>query len=154
MSDKMPTIDQFMDNEKDYGLEPISEPIPDAERKLASLLMATNATVMQLINEGVLDPPQMLHFMIHLQEFANRIYKGETVKLPGVPQTLAVDSIGGKLFVQSANIALTEGVQNAINIREALKEAQEQYHKRVGRLTDDDDKQTSLEQNNEKPTVH
>lgn len=153
MADKLPSIDEFMDNTKDFGLVPLSEPMSDADRKVASMLMATNAALMQLILEGVMPPAEQLHFMIHLQEFANRIYKGEAVKLPTVAQTLAVDSIGGKMFLGSANVALTDGVNNANRIREALKDANAQYEKQVSRLTDNDE-QTNKEVKDVKPTLH
>lgn len=157
MPDKLPTINEFMDNNEDYGALPITEPIAPEDRKLAAIMMGMNAALTQMIIEGTIPSGELLHFMIHFQEFSNRLYEGEAITLRDVPQTLKVDSIGGKMFVDSANVALTTGVKNANNIRKALSEASEQYEKQVNRVVGDDkedNKQTSLEQNNDKPTLH
>jgi len=44
--------------------------------------------------------------MIHLQDFTQRLFEGETIKLPTIKQTSSVDSMGGQMFKEAAEDAL------------------------------------------------
>lgn len=148
-----PTIDDFMSNLDDFGTKkPIAE-LSLEDRKVSALMQALNATIYQFVIEGVIPMPEQLHFMIHFQEFAGKLWKGETITLPGVPQSLNLNSQAGELFAESGNNALTSGEENANKIREMMANAKRQYEAKIGG-EDDSDKQTSLEQNNDKPTLH
>lgn len=144
MSDNM-TIKDFLKGNSDFGLTPLETPLTEEEKKLASIAMGVNAAVAQFILEGIIPAEEQIHFMIHLQDFAARIYAGETWKMEGTNHTIALNSAVGKMFVEAANEALVNGHNISEKYKEMAKKAQEI------------DKQTSLEtkiSDLPKPTLH
>lgn len=114
-------IKKFLEGKVDFGVTPAEYPLTDEQRKLAAFGMAFNAAVIQFILEGVIPEDQQLHFIGHLQDFVNRLYKGESLTFPGVPQTLQLNSKSGNLFYEAAERALVEGSKAFDQIKEFTK---------------------------------
>lgn len=119
-------VREFLNTKKDFGLEPSDTVLTDEQKKLSILSMALNATLVQFVLEGLFLPEQQLHFMGHLQDFANRLYNGESIKLPQTSQTLQINSKAGTLFYNATNIAFTSGSENFAAIKRAMQEVQQQ----------------------------
>lgn len=117
---------EFMKGSRDFGLVDLPEPLPEDQRKLAAFVMAVQATLVQLILEGVFNPAEQIHFMSHLQDFTARLYSGEGVKLEGVKQTLKVNSEAGKLFLSATEDAFINGHENFLEIKRISKQIVEE----------------------------
>lgn len=115
-------LEKFMNNVGDFGKLPPDFEMTVEQKKLAVLAMAINAAIVQFINEGLFPHGQQLHFMGHLQDFANRLNNGESVNMPHTKQTLQVNSKAGTLFYQATENALVEGSANFSKIQEFSKE--------------------------------
>lgn len=141
-------IKQFMDGQADFGLLPSDGPLTEDQKRLSALGMAMNAAVVQFINEGLFPIEEQLHFMGHLQDFAARIYRGESLKLPNTNQTLQINSKAGNTFYEASVDALDNGVENFAKMKELsrkMAEAMEQGDPNVR-------EQSAV--NPSKPTVH
>lgn len=124
-----PTIKEFQEGDRDFGLEPPDTPLTEEEKKLAALTMGMNAAVVQFISEGIIPAEQQGHFMMHLQDFTALIYAGEKLNIDGTNQTLALNSVLGRLFSTAAAEALINGHKNFERIKEkelAQREANKQ----------------------------
>lgn len=141
------TARRFMAGEGDFGLEAPTTPLSEAEQRLAALSMAFNAALVQFISEGIIPYEQQVHFMGHLQDFANRLYRGEALKLDGTVQTLKVNSAAGNLFFEAAVDALENGTANYNKMKELTRKFAEdqQAGNSNGQVGAED---------NDKPTVH
>ncbi len=119
--DKLALSNHFraMDFTKDQGVAP-AEGMSEEQRMLSTLLLAVNASLVQLLGEGVISGGDMTHFLMRFNDFANRLYKGEKVTFPfhvkqasagddQVPQTLAVNSKMGELYALAAEWAMQHG---------------------------------------------
>lgn len=126
-----PTIEDFMDNLKDFGKEPLETPLTEQERRLATVAMAYNAAIIQLSNEGIIPPGQEIHFQMHAMDFINRLWNGEAINFPNTPQTLKVDSQTGKLYADASEQYLTRGTEFYKNIRNILQEVVEARNEAV-----------------------
>lgn len=104
-------VEEFMTTQDvvDYGKKPLETPLTDTEKKLAAITMATNAAIIQFVNEGILPFEHQGHFFSHLADFAVRIYSGEPLSLPNTTQTLDVNSDAGRLYARSAEDELVNG---------------------------------------------
>lgn len=111
-------IRDFMENKKDYGKEPLDEPLTVEQKKVAALSMGMNAAVIQFILEGHLKQEEQLHFMMHVQDFTARLYSGEEINFDGVTQTLSLNSVAGKLYAEAGEEALLHGHENFNKIKE------------------------------------
>lgn len=111
-------FEKFMHNAEDYGVKPIDKPLEEQQRKLVALAMAVNAAVIQFVNEGILEPAQQIHFMMHVQDFANQLIDGGKLRLENTPQTLAVDSAAGRLYHTATEIAFKHGSENFARLKE------------------------------------
>lgn len=109
---------KFMTNAKDFGKEPIDKPLSAEEYKLTALAMAVNAALIQFVNEGVLAAEQQIHFMMHVQDFSNRLFDGEVLKLENTYQSLAVDSAAGRLYQLATEEAFKHGSENYARLKE------------------------------------
>lgn len=113
-------IDEFRSG-VDFGDKPLKAPMSDLERKIASIAMAIQATMIQLIIENAFDEKQQVHFMVHLQDFMQRLYDGEALNFPDVSQTLKVDSGSGSLFLDAVNEGIKHGHEKFMAIQEEGK---------------------------------
>lgn len=136
-------VKEFNANTKDFGLEPLTFEMSEPDKKLSALFLAINASLAQFVLEGILTPADQVHFVVHMQDFAAKLYTGEVIKIDGVNQTLNVNSLIGKIFLDEANDALLNGKENVSKMRKAIDElAKEQGA----------DKQTNLDESaSEKP---
>lgn len=132
----------FYDDKEDFGSLPADRVLTTEERKISALLMATNAAMIQFTLEGLFDPKEAMHFMAHLQDFANRLYKGDSVKFSEAFHTLKVDSQAGQLFANSGEDALVNGSANLAKYKAAVSEMAQQVQTTEG------------EGLGNKPTVH
>lgn len=110
-------LDPKIDNGKKAG----SKWMNDADRKLAAFAIGTNAALIQFVTEGILPAEEQAHFMMHLQDFAARLYAGEDIAFPAVAgidltsgeetvqQTFSVDSVLGEVYLAAAELGLKEG---------------------------------------------
>ncbi len=99
----------LLDSGTDVGKMPATRVLTDDERKQVSFTMALNAALIQFVAEGLFDPSQQVHFMMHLQDFAARLYAGESVEFKGFPQTFLIDSKAGEVYLQASETALKSG---------------------------------------------
>lgn len=118
---KSKEIREMLDAAVDNGLRAPSRVFVDSERKLGALTMGANLALIQFVTEGILPAEQQAHFMMHLQDFAARLYSGENVALPdaevidlntgkeAINQTFSVDSKLGEVYIAAAELALTDG---------------------------------------------
>lgn len=114
--------DNFTVGKVDLGTQPALYPLTDDQKKLASVAMAVNATLVTLIAEGIFPIDHQVHFMGHFQDFMDRIYNGEGVKLDNVNQTLQVNAKTGNLFFEATNNAFYNGSKNFADLKEVSKE--------------------------------
>lgn len=139
MNDKLEKdTGDFIQNKFDFGLKPADYPLSDEQKKISVLAMAMNAAVVQFIFEGLISTEHQLHFMGHLQDYANRLYNGESVKMPYTSQTLQINSKAGNLFYEAAEIAFKQGSDNFKKINEEARKLQAQAEA----LLDQSDKRT------------
>lgn len=115
----------FYDNKEDFGIQPAERVLTEAEKQISVYNMALNAAIATLISEGAFPPGQQVHLMVHLQDFVQRLYQGETVRLPGVFHTLKLDSRIGTLFADAAKDALSHGTETFKEFQKAVREAQD-----------------------------
>lgn len=147
---KKPTIEDFMDGGKDYGKEPASVTFTEADRELIATIMASQAAYTKLVLEGVIPFGEELHYQIHFQEYVNQLMEGKDINLPGVAQTLRVDSVGGELYLETLRNAFKHGQATANSVREKMKEAFEQHVKMSARVSNtEDEEQTNKEANDD-----
>lgn len=128
-------MDDFMDNVKDFGATPPDFELTDEQKKLSSLSMAINATLIQFINEGFIPADQQLHFMGHLQDFMQRLYEGENLALPNTRQTLQLKSKAGTLYYQAAEEAFKHGRETFSAIKEAAAQMRSEMEQASGKMT-------------------
>lgn len=138
-------VKAFMRGEYDFGERPATVALSEDQKKLAALGMAVNATLVQFIQEGIIPYDQQIHFMGHLQDFANRLYNGESIKMPDTRQTLQVNSQGGNLFYEASLDALTQGSANWEKIKDLGRKAHEEQQAQG---------QPAEQDNVSKPTFH
>jgi hypothetical protein len=159
MSDTKQKIKQFMKDQLDpiggdYGLRALNTPLTEEQRKIASMGMAFNAALVQFVLEGIIPFEQQGHFMGHLADFAERIYRGEKVKLPYTTQTLAVDSEAGRLYAEAAIDELENGHKNYMK----MKERQAARNAELEAEAAENGEETSLSadsvEQTRKPTLH
>jgi hypothetical protein len=112
----------FMTNVKDFGKEPATRELTDSEKRFAAISMAVNATVVQFINEGILPIGEQMHFMQHLQDFAERLYRGESLKLANTGQTLQINSKSGNMFFDAGTEAVENGHKNYVKINNLMRD--------------------------------
>lgn len=136
-------IGNFNASLEDYGEKPASVELTAEQKKLSVTGMALQAAVVQFIHEGLFSRDQQVHFMLHLQDFAERIYRGDKIKLPGTHQTLNVNSESGVLFYQAMEEALANGHKNFTRLN---AEARELMAQRAEEESDDmlDAKNTTI----------
>lgn len=115
-------LEEFMTNRFDFGERSADVELTDDQKRLAAIAMAINATIVQLINEGYFQPDQQIHFMGHLQDFMDRIYHGEGVKMPNTDQTLQVNSKAGNLFFTAMSNAFENGSAHFAEIKRVSQE--------------------------------
>lgn len=115
-------VEMFMKNDLDFGATPLEYELTPEQKKIAAMGMAVNATVIQLISEGIFPLEHQIHFMGHLQDFMDRIYKGESLRLPNVSQTLQVNSKAGNLFYEAANVAFEKGSESFQHMKDISQE--------------------------------
>lgn len=135
---------QFMDRKFDFGKAPVDYPLTEDQKQISVLAMAINAAIVQLILEGLFPADEQLHLMGHLQDFANRLYNGESILMPGTGQTLQVNSKAGNLFYEASIEAFKNGTQNFEKVKQVAKELAEERQ----------DNNPTQEQFNAKPTLH
>jgi len=111
-------VRQFMEAAIDYGKKPLEAPLTEEQKKLAALGMAINATIVQFVLEGILPEGEQMHFMMHLGDFAERLYKGELLKMPGTQQTMSVNSEAGRLYALAAEQELNHGHETFLKLKE------------------------------------
>lgn len=116
-------IRNFNQNSIDYGAVPLDVALTSEQKKIATLSMALNATLVQFINEGLFSPDQMIHFIGHLQDFTQRIYEGENLQIPNTHQTLQINSKAGMLFAEATESAFLHGKETFIKIKAAMDAA-------------------------------
>jgi len=124
--------EDFMTGNVDYGRVALETPLTDEEKKMAAFGMAINAALIQFILEGIIPIEHQIHFMVHVQDFAAKLYAGEEVRFPDVKQTLALNSEAGRMYAMAAEDALNNGTKNFDKIRElsrAVREQNEQTNK-------------------------
>lgn len=93
----------------DIGILPTTREWTDAEKKLVAFSMAIQASMTQFIAEKLFSSDQQQHFLVHLQDFAARLYAGEDVTFgPDFP-TYRVLSQAGDLFLSVTESAIKEG---------------------------------------------
>lgn len=119
---KKEDIKAFMENAKDFGLEPASSVLEEWQKKVAALSMGMNAAIVQLILEGSIKPEEQVHFMLHMQDFTARIFAGEKLKLPSTGQTLDINSKAGNLFFEAGEDALVNGSKNYARIKDMVND--------------------------------
>lgn len=136
----------FYDDKEDFGSLPADRVLTTEERKVAAILMAVNAAMIQFTLEGLFEPSQSMHFMAHLQDFANRLYKGDSVKFSEAFHTLKVDSQAGQLFAASGEDALVNGSANLAKYKSAVNELAQQVQSAETKEGEDD--------LGNKPTLH
>lgn len=129
-------LEDFMLNRSDFGEKPLDYPLSSDEKKIAVMGMAVNATIVQLINEGLFPSEQQIHFMGHLQDFMDRMYNGEGIKLPNTQQTLQINSKAGTLYFEAMNHAFTNGSKN---FSELKRLSEEKLNKLIGEESGDVD---------------
>lgn len=113
---------ESVDLSTDLGKVAAQTYMDDKARAVAALQIGVNATLQQLIKEGVFDPHQVDHFLIHLSDFSARLYAGEDVNvIPEnaeyqtnrgqkiVRQTFRVDSRIGEFYWKMADLMLKYG---------------------------------------------
>lgn len=122
----MANNEDFFNSKEDFGSEPASEPMSDANKRLVAVFMAVNATLLQFVNEGVLPAEEQMHFMNHFQDFVNRIYKGEALTFSGVKHTLNVNSRLGSELLGSVDNMLEHGHEQYIRVVNMVKQMQAQ----------------------------
>jgi hypothetical protein len=123
MSDKFKEeIEEFYKRSADFGKEPLAEPLTDVERKQATLAMAVNAALIQFVLEGLLSPADQLHFMVHVSDFSERLYKGEEIKFPGAEQTMSVNSRAGWLYNAATDESFRNGSKSLADFKAAIAE--------------------------------
>lgn len=115
-------ISNFNGNLEDYGEKPASVELTPEQKKLSVIGMALQAAIVQFIHEGLFPRDQQVHFMLHLQDFAERLHRGGKLKLPGTHQTLNVDSESGVLFYQALEEALENGHKNFTRLNEEARQ--------------------------------
>lgn len=115
-------LENFVKNVTDFGTTPSDVELTPEQKKLSTISMAVQATIVQFINEGLIPIDQQLHFMGHLQDFANRIYNGESIKLPNTQQTLQINSKAGTLFHAVTENALVNGSANFSELKRVSQE--------------------------------
>jgi hypothetical protein len=112
----------FIANVVDFGKEPATAVLTEAEKRFAALCMAVNAAIVQFINEGVIPIEEQMHFMQHLQDFAERLYRGESLKLPNTGQTLQINSKSGNMFFAAGFEATENGHKNYVKINNMMRD--------------------------------
>jgi hypothetical protein len=111
-----------LDFSEDLGKQPAQAHMDETAQKLSALYLAINATLQQLIKEGVFDPKEIDHFLLHFSDFASRLFAGESVSVyknkedmvtsTGVKitnQSFSVNSRIGELYKNMAELVLVEG---------------------------------------------
>lgn len=147
MSKYSDKVQNFYESGEDFGKKPLDAPLTDEQKKVGAMAMAMNAAVVQLVLEGVLAPEEQLHFMLHFNDFAERIYGGEEIQMLGTVQTFAVNSEAGKLYAEATEEALKNGHKNYVKI----KQRQQEYLERKSAA----EQTNNLEGDpNVKPTLH
>lgn len=109
----------------DFGEKPADYELSPDQKRIAAMSMGINAAIVQFVLEGYIPYDQQVHFMGHLQDFTSRIYRGESVKMPGTKQTLKLDSKAGTLFLEAAINALEHGEENFKKLNEWAKELEQ-----------------------------
>lgn len=110
---KTDDMKDFIEGKVDFGKVEPDFPMTEDQRQIAALTMATNCALVQLVLEGSIEPEQQMHFMSHLQDFAERIYGGESITFESnKDQTLQLNSKAGTLFYEAAMEALKNGHKN------------------------------------------
>jgi len=121
--------EDFMTGAVDYGRVPPTRELSEEEKKIATFTMAANAAVIQFMLEGIIPIEHQIHFMVHMQDFTARLWKGEEIRFPDVKQTLSLDSEAGRMYADAASDALLNGSKNYKAVKElsaAVKESREQ----------------------------
>lgn len=121
VKEKLIEMRKLLDATVDNGKAPPLEVLTDNQRKLAAFAIGTNAALIQFVTEGIIPAEEQGHFMMHLQDFAARLYAGEDILFPDVQQvdlntgtepvqqTFNVDSRLGSVYLAAAELGLKEG---------------------------------------------
>lgn len=118
-------FEDFLKN-KDLGKVELETPLTVDEKKLVSIVMGMQLAVLQFLKEGLIEPNEQMHFILHLNEYANMIYEGKEIVIEG--QTMNLTSQLSKVFLDSTNLALLEGKKSFDRVR-ALENPTEQTNK-------------------------
>lgn len=119
-------FEDFLQN-KDLGKVELTTPLTVDERKLTAIVMGMQMAILQFVKEGLIEPKEQIHFMLHLNEYANMIYEGKEIIVNG--QTMNLTSKLSKVFLDSANISLTDGKKAFDRVRELAKQPSEETNK-------------------------
>lgn len=126
MTDDEIMLEDFL-KDKDLGLEPIKVPLTEAENKLVSIVIGMQIAVLQFVKEGIIPPKEQVHFMLHLNDFASRIYQGEEIKVNG--QTMNLTSQLSGIFRDSVDISLAQGKRVFAELKAAAEGDDKQTNK-------------------------
>lgn len=133
--EQMIAIRGKIDPKVDNGKVQNTKWMTDENRKLASFAIGTNAALIQFVVEGIIPAEEQAHFMMHLQDFAARLYAGEDVVFPAaagidltdgtetVAQTFTTDSVLGEVYLAAAELGLKEGRVNRPSDKEQATDA-------------------------------
>lgn len=97
---------------KEFNLADATNSAPDKEltdneKKIAAFGMGINLALVKLVLEGAIEPEQQMHFMIHFQDYASRLYLGEDVAVDN--SIFKLNSKLGAMFYKAGEDGLLNG---------------------------------------------